>query len=185
MTPRILLLLTALFMSSTVSAQQFNVQLGKDTARFFYHTEAFGQDFGRLELEFGYLYSQDKDSLVNLGLLVRGESVSLPMIITIGARLYYANLDIYEVGALAIGGDVLLSPESWGGFGIGGFYFNAPGVVSFLDATDLVEYGAYFNFQITEQARFGLGYKHIEAAIAGAANIVIDDGGYFTLTLRF
>ena len=182
---RIILLVTALFASNAASAAEFNIQLGSDTARFMYLTEAFGQDFGRLELEFGYLYSQDSHSLANLGLLVRGESISLPMIVTIGMRLYYAKLDTYEVGALAIGGDLLVSPESWGGLGIGGFYFNAPGVVSFMDATDLVEYGAYFNFQITEQARFGLGYKHIEAAIEGAADIVIDDGGYFSLTLSF
>lgn len=185
MNPRIILLLAALFMSSTAPAEEFNIQLGEDTARFFYTTEAFGQDFGRLALEFGYLYTQDESSLVNLGLLVRGESVSLPMIVSIGARLYYADLGIYEVAALAIGADLLFSPESWGGFGIGGFYFNAPGVVSFLDATGLVEYGAYFNFAITEQARFGLGYKYIEASIENAADIVIDDGAYFSLTLSF
>ena len=120
-----------------------------------------------------------------MGLLVRGESVSLTMIIAIGMRFYYANLGPYKVAAMAIGGDLLFSPESWGGFGIGGFYFNAPGVVTFLDATDLVEYGVYFNFEITEQARFGLGYKHIETSIENAADIVIDEGAYFSLTLSF
>jgi len=113
MTPRIILLLTALLMSSTASAEEFNIQLSNDTARFMYLTEAFGQDFGRLELEVGFLYSQNDNSLINAGLLVRGESVSVPLIVSLGARLYYADLGPYSVGALAIGGDLLLSPESW------------------------------------------------------------------------
>ena len=185
MTPRIILLVTALLMSSTASAEEFNIQLSNDTARFMYLTEAFGQDFGRLELEVGFLYDENENSLINAGLLVRGESVSVPLIVSIGARFYYADLGPYSVGALAIGGDLLLSPESWGGFGLGGFYFTAPGVVSFLDATDLTEYGAYVNFQITPQARVALGYKYIEASIENAADIIIDDGGYFSLNLSF
>lgn len=185
MTPRIILLLTALLMSSTASAEEVNIQLSSDTARFMYLTEAFGQDFGRLELEVGFLYNENDNSLINAGLLVRGESVSVPLIVSLGARAYYADLDTATVGALAIGGDLLLSPESWGGFGLGGFYFTAPGVVSFIDATDLTEYGAYVNFQITPQARFALGYKNIKASIENAADIEIDDGAYFSLNLSF
>lgn len=185
MTPRIILLLTALLMSSTASAEEVNIQLSSDTARFMYLTEAFGQDFGRLELEVGFLYNENDNSLINAGLLVRGESVSVPLIVSLGARAYYADLGPYTVGALAIGGDLLLSPESWGGFGLGGFYFTAPGVVSFIDATDLTEYGAYINFQITPQARLALGYKNIEASIENAADIEIDDGAYFSLNLSF
>ena len=185
MTPRIILLVTALLMSSTAPAEEFNIQLSNDTARFMYLTEAFGQDFGRLELEVGFLYNENDTSLVNVGLLVRGESVSVPLIVSLGARLYFADLPPYSVGALAIGGDLLLSPESWGGFGIGGFYFHAPGVVTFLDATDLTEYGAYINFQVTPQARMALGYKYIETSIENVGDIEIDDGAYFALNLSF
>jgi len=71
MTPRIILLATALLMNSVASAEEINIQFGSDTARFMYLTEAFGQDFGRLELEAGYLYNQNGNSLVNLGLLIR------------------------------------------------------------------------------------------------------------------
>jgi len=57
MYPRIILLVSALFASNVSSAAEFNVQLGSDTARFMYLKEAFGQDFGRLELEAGFLYN--------------------------------------------------------------------------------------------------------------------------------
>lgn len=185
MYPRILLLTAALLFSSASSAEEFNVQLSNDTARFMYLTEAFGQDFGRLELEAGFLYNQNSDTLVNLGLLVRGESVSVPLIVSVGARAYYASLGQSNVGAIAIGGDLLLSPESWGGFGLGGFFYTAPGVVAFGDADGLTEYGAYVNFQITPQARIVAGYLHIEASLTNAGNVEIDDSGYFGINLSF
>lgn len=185
MSSRILLLVTALFMNNVATAQDVNIQLSSDTARFTYLTEAFGQNFGRLELETGFLYNENGNKLLNIGLLVRGESVSVPLIVSMGARAYYADLGPSTVGALAIGGDLLLSPESWGGLGLGAFYFVAPEVVSFIDATDFREYGAYVNFQITSQASIAGGFKHIEASINNSADVEIDDGAYFSLNLNF
>ena len=185
MYPRIILLVTALLMSSVASAEEVNIQLGSDTARFMYLTEAFGQDFGRLELEAGFLYNQNDDSLVNLGLLVRGESISVPLIVSIGARAYFAKIANYDVGALAIGGDLLLVPDTWGGFGAGVYYYAAPGIVAFGDAEGLSEYGAYVNFQITPQARIALGYQEINVSITNAANETLDKGAYFGLNLSF
>ncbi len=185
MYPRILLLATALLMSNISAAEEINIQLSNDTARFMYITEAFGQDFGRLELEAGFLYNQNGDTLVNAGLLVRGESVSVPLIVSVGARAYYASLSQYTVSAIAIGGDLLLSPESWGGLGLGAFFYTAPGVVSFGDADGLTEYGIYVNFQITPQARIAGGYKQIDTTITNGSTVVIDNGAYFSLNLSF
>lgn len=182
---RIIILVTALFMSGAASSEEINIQLSDKTARFMYLTEAFGQDFGRLELEAGFLYNENNDNLFNLGLLVRGEGVSVPLIVSIGTRAYYADLAAYTVGAVAIGGDLLLSPETWGGLGIGAFFYTAPGITSFSDAEGLTEYGAYVNFQITPQARVALGYQQIEADITNAATVIIDKGSYFGINISF
>jgi len=185
MYPRIILLAFALLMSKTASAEEFNIQLGSESARFMYLTEAFGQDFGRLELEAGFLYLDNGDKLLNAGLLVRGESVSVPMIVSVGARAYYAELGSYTLGAVAIGGDLLLAPESWGGLGLGAYYYTAPGVVAFADADDLTEYGAYVNYQITPQANIAVGYKKIDVSIENAADATFDKGSYFSLNISF
>ena len=182
---RMLLLSAVLIVSNSVKAEEINIQLSDDTARIMYITEAFGQNFGRLELETGFLYNKGGDSLVNVGLLVRGESVSVPLIVSVGARLYYADIGASTAGAMAIGGDLLLQPESWGGLGLGGFYFTAPGVVSFLDAEDLTEYGVYLSFQISPQASVAGGFKHIEAGIENLGTVEIVDGGYFALNISF
>lgn len=185
MYPRIILLVVALLTSSAASAEEVNIQLGSDTARFMYLTEAFGQDFGRLELEAGFLYNDNSNSLINVGLLVRGENVSVPLIVAIGARAYFAKLEPYNIGAIAIGGDLLLTPESWGGLGVGIYYYAAPGVVSFGDADGLTEYGAYVNFQITPQAKIAVGYQMIDAEITNVGSLTFDKGSYFSLNLTF
>lgn len=182
---RIILLATALLMSSAATSEELNIQLGGDSARFMYLTEAFGQDFGRLELEAGLLYNEDDGSLVNVGLLVRGESVSVPMIVSVGARAYVAKLNSSDVAAIAIGGDLLFSPESWGGLGGGVYYYTAPGVVSFADSDGLTEYGIYANFQITPQAKIAVGYQKIDVAITDDTDVTIDSGAYFALNLSF
>ena len=180
------LLLSAVFMLSTsVKAEEINIQLSDDTARIMYLTEAFGQNFGRLELETGFLYNKGGDSLVNVGLLVRGESVSVPLIVSMGARLYYAEIGTSTVGAMTIGGDLLLQPESWGGLGLGAFFFTAPSVVSFFDAEDLKEYGVYLSFQISPQASIVGGFQHIDAGIENVGTVDIIDGGYFALNISF
>lgn len=182
---RVIVLAAALLMSNAASSEELDIQLGSDTARFMYLTEAFGQDFGRLELEAGLLYTEDEGSLVNVGLLVRGESVSVPMIISVGARAYIAKFDSNDVVAIAIGGDLLFSPETWGGLGAGVYYYTAPGVVSFADSEGLTEYGIYVNFQITPQAKLAVGYQNIEVSVENGGDITIDDGAYFALNLSF
>jgi len=185
MYPRIIFLTTMLFMSATASAEDVEITLGNNSARFMYITEAFGQDFGRLEMEAGVLYTEDSDYLANFGLLVRGESVSVPMIVSLGARAYAAEVQNYSVGAIAIGGDLLFNPEIWGGVGLGANYYVAPGVVAFRDAKDLQEYGLYLSYQITQQARVALGYRVIDVGINNVGNIELDKGGYFGLNLSF
>jgi len=185
MYPRIIFLTMMLFMSATASAEDAEVTLGSKSARFMYITEAFGQDFGRLEMEAGFLYTEDSDNLVNVGLLVRGESVSAPIVVSLGARAYVAKVQDYSVGAIAIGGDLLFNPEIWGGVGIGANYYVAPGVVAFRDAKDLEEYGVYLSYQITQQARVALGYRVIDVEINNVGDIQLDKGSYFGLNLSF
>lgn len=185
MYPRAILLVLAMIFTSASYAQGIRIQLGNQSARFTYLTEAFGQDFGRLELEAGFMYTEQDDYLVNVGLLVRGESISVPLIVAIGARAYYANVEPYTLGAIAIGADLLLSPESWGGLGLGGYFYKAPGVVSYSDAEGLTEYGLYLSYQITPQAKIALGYQNIEADTTLVNNLEIDKSGYFAVHIEF
>lgn len=186
MYPRVVLLAITLLMSSVASSEEFDILLGNESARFMYTTEAFGQDFGRLETEAGFLYTEGGNYLINAGLLVRGEGLTIPMIISIGARAYFAKLTQYDIGAIAIGIELFLTPDSWEGVGVGINYHTAPGVVAFLDAEDLTEFGFYINYQLTQQAKVSLGYRTIDVKIANnVGKVILDDGGYFGLNIEF
>jgi len=107
------------------------------------------------------------------------------LIVSVGVRAYFVDLGPYTASALAIGGDLLLAPESWSGLGIGAYYYIAPDIVSFSDSDGLTEYGAYLSFQITPQARVTAGYQKIDVSIENVADIALDEGAYIALNLSF
>lgn len=187
---RATLLLASLFLAGAVQAQTLKIQLGSDMARLIYATESLGQNFGRLEIEGGYLYADSNavnssDFLLHLGAQVRGESLDVPLIVAIGARAYYGEASNFDIAGLGISGEALLMPDSWNGFGIGAFVFVSPSVVAFQDAEGLDEYGLTLNFQITSQATVVAGIQKIEADIENVGNRTIDDSAFIGIEMRF
>ncbi|MGM0680213.1 MAG: hypothetical protein ACQESY_10160 [Pseudomonadota bacterium] len=195
MPSRIIPFIVLAIASSTASAEAIKAYLGSEAARFSYATEAFGQQFGRLETEFGVLFTdhdeavREDDFLTHVGLQVRGESLDFPVIVSIGGRAYYGEASNYDVSAIAIGGDMLMMPESWGGFGLGAFFYYAPGVVAFQDAEKFREWGLFASFQITPQASVVAGIQNVEADIetpaGGTTSVEIEDGTFFGVDIRF
>ncbi len=192
MPSRIIQILTLALVTSTACADAIKAYLGDEVARFSYASESVGQQFGRLETEFGILFTdrdeliRDDDYLLHLGFQVRGESLDIPLIATIGSRLYYGEASTYDVAGIAIGGELLLLPESWGGFGLGAFLYHAPEVVSFRDAEQITEWGVFASFQITPQASLVGGFQNIEAKIQNLpGEVEVEDDVYFGLDMRF
>ena len=189
----IFLVLSLFLPVSLVFAQGLAIQLNDDSARFTFATEAWGQQYGQLDLEGGFLYSDNDDYMFNLGLMVRNDSLDTPLIVSVGSRLYYASvtgpaptLTSYSVAAVTIGIDVLIIPDNLGGVGFGAHYFVGPSVVSFGDAEGFTEYGVRVGYQITPQANIYLGYQNIETQIDGSgADVTISKGSLFGVDLRF
>jgi len=192
MIQRIIQIMILALVSNVASANAIKAYLGSEAARFSYATDAFGQDYGRLETEFGFFYTDHKepirkdDYLVHLGFQVRGESLDFPVIVSVGGRLYFGEASTYSVSGIGLGGDVLLLPESWGGFGLGGFFYYAPGVVTFQDADKLTDWGVYASFQITPQASIVGGVQKVKAEIDnGVGEVELEDGAFFGVNIRF
>ncbi len=188
---RIAYLLLFFLFSSVAYGQELEFQLSDDMARIMYTSSAIGENYGRLELEGGILYADDderpsSDYLLHFGTQVRGESVDAPIIVAIGARLYYGEAATFDIGGLGIGGDVMVMPESWKGLGIGAFLYVVPSVVAFQDSDGLNEYGVTLNYQITSQALITVGYQKIETDIKNvSSSYTIDDGAYLGIGLSF
>lgn len=190
MPSRIIPILSLALVSCAANADAIKIYLGDEVARFSYAAESVGQ--GRLETEFGMLYTdrneivRNDDYLLHLGLQVRGESLDMPLIVTVGGRLYYGEASTYDVAGVALGGDLLLLPESWGGFGLGAFFYHAPDVVAFRDAKQITEWGVFASFQITPQASIIGGFQHIEAEIENRpGEVELEDDVFFGVDIRF
>ncbi|MFO7603661.1 MAG: YfaZ family outer membrane protein [Gammaproteobacteria bacterium] len=188
------LVVTAIFLPvSLASAQGLTIQVNDDSARFTFSTEAWGQQYGQLDLEGGFLYTDNDDYMLNAGLMVRNDSLDTPLIVSVGSRLYYASvtgpapaLTGYDFAAITIGVDILIIPDNLGGIGFGAHYFAAPSVISFGDADGFSEYGVRVGYQITPQANIFLGYQKIEAEIENQGiDVTISKGTLFGVDLRF
>lgn len=191
---RAVILVLSLFLPvSLVSAQGLVIQINDDSARFTFATEAWGQQYGQLDLEAGFLFNENDDYMLNAGLMVRNDSLDTPIIVSVGSRLYYADvtgpapaLTSYTVASVTIGIDVLLIPDNLGGIGFGAHYFAGPSVVSFGDAESFTEYGVRVSYQITPQANIFLGYQKIETEIENTGvDVTVSKGTMFGVDLRF
>ncbi len=188
---RLFSFLLAALVSASAFADSMTAQLSNDNARFRYSMSGMGQSFGNLETSAGFLYTDNstgKNSyLLDVGTFVRGESVEAPIIVSIGGRLYAGRAKTYTVYAVGLGGDVMLVPDSWGGFGLGAFFMIAPSVVAFGDSSGLIEYGATLNFEVSPQATVQLGYQKIDVDISAnnVGTINIDNGGFFAVKIKF
>lgn len=169
----------------------FNVLLSDQSARFIFATEAFSGQYGPVDMEFGLFFNQDDDKMAHIGLMVRNDTLDSPLVISIGTRLYYADAGNGEgqtpadIGALAIGGELLFIPENFGGLGLGFHYFVAPSVVAFLDADNFTEYGIRLEYEITKQASAYLGYQKIQADVSSGETLELDSSVYIGIGMRF
>ncbi len=184
------LTLLMVFSSTTAQAAGIAVQLGGESARFFYSTEVWGQQSGPLDMEVGAMYKNNGDYMLSAGLLIRNDNLDSPVIISVGTRAYYTDAtgpsELYQAMGLAIGGELLYIPDSWNGLGLGVHYFTAPNIVSFLDAESLTEFGGRLDYQLTPQASLFLGYDNISFVERGSnLTITVASEVYVGIGMRF
>lgn len=179
-----------IFFSHSVFADMFNVQLSNESGRFIYATELFGGQYGPVDLEMGLFFNQDDDKMLHLGMLVRNDTLDSPLVISVGTRLYYANVgnattSSSDIAAIAIGGELLFIPQNFGGLGFGFHYFVAPSVVTFMDGENFNEYGFRLSYELTKQADVYLGYQKVKAKLTNGTELEVDSSAYFGIGMRF
>ena len=178
--------------STVVRAEGIVASLGSDNARFFYSTQMWGQQAGPVDLETGFFFNEDNTYLLNLGMMLRNDTMDSPFIFSLGGRSYFTTIkqknstEEYKVAALALGAELLYVPDSLGGIGFGAKYYYAPDILTGGDGQGLTEYGLIMDYQLTPQANIFVGYRKIEADIKVInSNVDIDEGAYLGLGIRY
>ena len=174
------------------AAQGIRAILGEDSVRFTYVTEAWGQEIGSLDVEAGVLVagssntSGSDSTLIHVGGLVQHQNLDSSLKLSVGVRVYYSSIADQNAALIALGGDLLLSPENWSGLGLGLSYYTAPSVTTFSDADAFTEYSVSFHYQITPQANIFLGFQSVTIKLKNeTSDRDLEDGSFLGIKVDF
>lgn len=179
-------------LAKSAFAESVIATLGSDNARFFYSTEMWGQQAGPVELETGLFFNEDNSYLLNVGMMLRNDTMDSPFVFSIGGRGYFATVNEkdtnqeYKVASLALGAELLYVPDNLGGIGLGVAYYYAPDILSGGDSQGLSELGLMIDYQLTPQANIFAGYRKIDIDIKVVdREVELTSGFYFGLGIRY
>lgn len=173
-----LLILASLLLSTTASAQRIDITLKQDSARFSYITLIGGSTFGRTEMSTSFLYNEDENTAVDIGLQVIDVAGSKTpgLELGVGPRFYYlrhGDTDA-DAAAIALGGQLRYKLPSVQRLAFIGSAFYAPSITSTLDAHSMYEIDFGVAYELLPTANAYLLYRRIRADFTkgiGAKNI--------------
>ena len=135
-------------------AQRAYVALSDESAQIGYGTLIGGSNYGRTELAFDFLFTEEEAYVGDVSLQVFDQvgSKVKGLVAGIGGKIYALRQDNVDAIALGIGGMLRYSIPANKRFilGLDGYY--APSVVTFLDADTFYEIAARVEFEVIPQA---------------------------------
>ena len=131
----------------------------------------------RFNVSAGFLTTEDKGNLFNLGMFTTGKLNGVDNIYGgLGVRLYYADLENAEdTESLALGGflDIGLPiPE----LSVTTHLFYAPSITTTRNYESLIDFSARVNYKVFENAEVFVGLRDIEVADENSNDLTINDG---------
>ena len=179
--------LCAMVSGQAAVADSIDINLHNDAIRATY-TGNIASTKG-LSGEAGVLYVEpskgDGEALLHGGVLISGEnwSKSGTLDISMGARVVYASPEPVDLMAIAFGGRLRFSPIPR--LGIGGHFFYAPDITSFLDSEEYREVGLRLDYQVLPQAFVYLGHRDIEVDFGGPQDWEFDSEAHLGFKMTF
>ena len=159
-----------LFIPVTSYAQSLDLNFGDDAFRLTY---AFGVD-KNLVGDLGLLHlkeegrNRDDELAFHAGLNITSGSVRF------GGRAFLVSPGDYDTLSVGFGGQGRFALSKH--VGIGGHFYYAPEVTSFIDSKGYHEYRIHLDFKIARSAYIYLGYRNVKVRIEDRANKVeLDD----------
>lgn len=178
-------------LSTTAVADSLDIDLRDKAFRGSYTTNVSGKN--GLSAEFGVLTNEDtkqlNDTMYYVGMLVSGENWSKKgtFNISLGGKSFYTSKNSVDLGGIAFGGDIRFSPVHR--LGIGGSFYYAPEITSFMDCKKYTETNVRVDYQVLPQAFVYANYRTIEMDIdtnpGTATGVDIDKGLSIGMKLLF
>lgn len=186
---RLLLILLLGTVSSVSMARSFDINLASDAAQFKYGSNIGATNFGRTEMIIGFLYNEDDAYLGEVGLLVIDEAGSKTpgLELGVGPKFWFGGSDKADVdiSGIGLGGQLRYKNFNVPRVIYGASLFYAPGIVSFMDASNILEYDLRVEYELLPTANVYVGYRNIEAEIKNRRDAEIDQSVFVGLRFNF
>lgn len=183
----LVLLLSAL--SSISFARSIDINLSADAAQFKYGSNVGATNFGRSEMNIGFLFNEDDNYLAEVGLLVIDEAGSKTpgLELGVGPKFWFGGSDDSDVdiSGIGLGGQLRYKNMQYPRIIYGASFFYAPSIVSFLDADSILEYDFRVEYELLPTANVYVGFRSIEADIKNRKDVEIDESAIIGLRFNF
>ena len=185
---RHILVISLSAISASALADALDINLSNDVAQFQYIASTGHVGQGKSEIHMGFLYKNSNNVLGDAGLLVMndGDSASIASF-GVGVKALAATTKKDDVLALALGGQIRVSPSDDRKLGIVGQIYFAPDVVTSGDASRFLQTGVRVEYEIMQQAAAYVGYRKIKFNINASPAVggVMDEGAHVGVKMAF
>jgi len=191
---KFVVLIVLILGGTTAWAQSASISLSEDSALFNYNLLVGGQSFGRSEFGVGFLFNQDKNYLLEVGLQVKDEAdAQIPgLTVGLGGKFYGATLtdlkdnkEDQDVMALAIAGMLRFAIPRYERFALRADVSYAPNIVTFLDADRFWELAFRAEFEVLPTAAGFIEYRQFTVDLEKANTVDIDAGVRLGIYITF
>lgn len=181
-----ILALSLIVFSSTALADAVDINLRDNSAQIQYNASMGRDTLGRSELRAGFLYTSNKSSLFDFGLLVQDDVAGARGVtVGLGMKALIAKTRINNTRAVALGGLVRFAPFTDTRFGISGRVYMSPNIVTFGDADRYTETGLKLDYEVIPQAVAYIGYRKIKLGLKIPPDEILDEGVHLGVTISF
>ena len=184
--------LTVLAFSNSARADALDINLSSDVAQFQYIAPMGNVGQGKSEGHAGFLYNDKDNLLVDAGVLVSNEGDSPALAsIGIGIKGVAAKIEKNDSAALALGGQIRITPADDRKFAIVARVYFAPDIVTFGDAEKYYEAIVRAEYNIMQNASAYVGYRKITFDVdlpspaQGTEELDLDEGIHVGVRIAF
>jgi predicted porin len=181
-----------LITSPLAFADALDISLNNNAAAFQYSASAGGVIQGNSDLHIGLLYNDSMNTLVDAGLLVKGdEGDTQGVTLAVGAKVLVGMIKNYSVNtenvsAIVIGGELGYAFPAAKQLSGAVYYFAGPKITTFGDANRANQWGVHLDYEVSPGTKVYVEYREINFGIATTGQTAtLDSGTYVGVKLSF
>jgi hypothetical protein len=181
-----------LIASPAAFADALDISLNNNAAAFSFSTTAGALIQGNSDIHVGMLYNESMNTLVDAGLLVKGdEGDASGLSLSVGAKVLVGMIKNYStqtenVAAIVIGGELAYVFPEAKQLSAAFHYFAGPKITSFGDANRANQWGLSLNYEVGQGTKVYVEYREANFGITTTGQTAtLDSGTYLGVKLSF